>query len=124
MRVVNKTKTISVMIMMLNFSRSSFSIPSEMTLLSAERKPLDSTPLSDMAPTITTATTASPSADITGSTPSGSGSEDPELRMLEKREKVVDELLQTEQDYIKVLQMCVLEIVQPLQQKQVGGAKG
>jgi len=44
--------------------------------------------------------------------------------MLEKREKVVEELLQTEQDYIKDLQMCVLEIMQPLQRKQVGGAGG
>ncbi|KAG7282340.1 hypothetical protein CRUP_002728 [Coryphaenoides rupestris] len=99
-----------------------------MTLLSPERKPLDSTPLSDMAPTTTTtnATTAAlPSACPTASTPSGSGGgEDPELRMLEKREKVVEELLQTEQDYIKDLQMCVLEIVQPLKQKQVGGAGG
>ncbi|KAM9774088.1 dynamin-binding protein isoform X1 [Syngnathus typhle] len=45
--------------------------------------------------------------------------EDPELRMLEKRSKVIEELLQTEKDYIKDLQMCVMEIVEPLQKKQV-----
>ncbi|XP_054623907.1 dynamin-binding protein isoform X2 [Dunckerocampus dactyliophorus] len=45
--------------------------------------------------------------------------EDPELRMLEKRSKVIEELLQTEKDYIKDLQMCVVEIIEPLQKKQV-----
>lgn len=45
--------------------------------------------------------------------------EDPELRMLEKRSKVIEEMLQTEKDYIKDLQMCVLEIVEPLKKKQV-----
>ncbi|XP_057681229.1 dynamin-binding protein isoform X1 [Corythoichthys intestinalis] len=45
--------------------------------------------------------------------------EDPDLRMLEKRSKVIEELLQTEKDYIKDLQMCVVEIVEPLQKKQV-----
>ncbi|KAK0132884.1 Dynamin-binding protein [Merluccius polli] len=86
----------------------------KMTLLSAERKPLDSTPLSDMAPTTTTTTTT-----ITAPGSTNTSSEDPELRMMEKREKVVEELLQTEKDYIKDLQMCVMEIVQPLQRKQV-----
>lgn len=32
---------------------------------------------------------------------------------------VVNELLQTEKDYIKDLQMCVEEIIEPLQKKQV-----
>ncbi|XP_051925285.1 dynamin-binding protein isoform X3 [Hippocampus zosterae] len=45
--------------------------------------------------------------------------EDPELRMLEKRSKVIEEMLQTEKDYIKDLQMCVLEIIEPLKKKQV-----
>ncbi|XP_077056701.1 dynamin-binding protein isoform X7 [Siphateles boraxobius] len=55
-----------------------------------------------------------------GSSPaSGATAEDPEQRMLEKRLKVIDELLQTEHDYIKDLQMCVKEIIQPLQKKQV-----
>uniref|UniRef100_A0A8D0CPJ2 Dynamin-binding protein n=1 Tax=Sander lucioperca TaxID=283035 RepID=A0A8D0CPJ2_SANLU len=45
--------------------------------------------------------------------------DDPELRMMEKRLKVIEELLQTEKDYIKDLQMCVEEIVEPLQKKQV-----
>lgn len=39
--------------------------------------------------------------------------------MLEKRSKVIEELLQTEKDYIKDLQMCVEEIIEPLQKKQV-----
>lgn len=72
-----------------------------MTLLSSQPKPLDSAPTSD----------SSPSA--------GTGSEDPEQRMLEKRSKVIEELLQTEKDYIKDLQMCVEEIIEPLQRKQV-----
>ncbi|XP_008303413.1 dynamin-binding protein-like isoform X2 [Stegastes partitus] len=73
----------------------------EMTLLSSQPKPLDSSPASDATPT------------------SGTGAEDPELRMLEKRSKVIEELLQTEKDYIKDLQMCVEEIIEPLQRKQV-----
>uniref|UniRef100_A0A3Q4BGM0 Dynamin-binding protein n=1 Tax=Mola mola TaxID=94237 RepID=A0A3Q4BGM0_MOLML len=72
-----------------------------MTLLSSQPKPLDSALTSD----------SSPSA--------GADTEDPELRMLEKRSKVIEELLQTEKDYIKDLQMCVEEIIEPLQQKQL-----
>uniref|UniRef100_A0A673BPC1 Dynamin-binding protein n=1 Tax=Sphaeramia orbicularis TaxID=375764 RepID=A0A673BPC1_9TELE len=73
----------------------------EMTLLSSQPKPSDSTPVSDTTQTAST------------------GAEDPEVRMLEKRSKVIEELLQTEKDYIKDLQMCVEEIIEPLQQKQV-----
>ncbi|MGH0126849.1 UNVERIFIED_CONTAM: hypothetical protein FKN15_018018 [Acipenser sinensis] len=46
-------------------------------------------------------------------------SADPEQRMMEKRSKVIEELLQTEKDYIKDMQMCVQEIIHPLQRKQV-----
>ncbi|XP_030610707.1 dynamin-binding protein isoform X2 [Archocentrus centrarchus] len=70
----------------------------EMTLLPSEPKVLESAPVS----TTPTAST---------------GSEDPEIRMLEKRSKVIEELLQTEKDYIKDLQMCVEEIIEPLQKK-------
>ncbi|XP_074518987.1 dynamin-binding protein isoform X2 [Halichoeres trimaculatus] len=73
----------------------------EMTLLSSQPKPLDSTPTSDSSPSAAT------------------GTEDPEQRMREKRSKVIEELLQTEKDYIKDLQMCVEEIIEPLQKKQV-----
>ncbi|XP_041829616.1 dynamin-binding protein isoform X3 [Melanotaenia boesemani] len=73
----------------------------EMTLLSSQPKPLDSTPISDTTPT------------------AGTDTEDPESRMLEKRSKVIEELLQTERDFIKDLQMCVKEITEPLQKKQV-----
>jgi hypothetical protein len=53
--------------------------------------------------------------------PSGSVStENPEQRMLEKRAKVVEELLQTERDYIRDLEMCTERIMVPLQQAQVG----
>ncbi|RXN09731.1 dynamin-binding -like isoform X2 [Labeo rohita] len=58
----------------------------EMTLLASQPKSLESSPAS--------AATA----------------EDPEQRMLEKRSKVIEELLQTEHDYIKDLQMCVQSI--------------
>lgn len=76
-----------------------------MTLLSSEPDPLDSAPVldSDSAP--------APSAEAEV--------EDPDGRMLEKRSKVIEELLQTEKDYIKDLQMCVEEIIEPLQQKQL-----
>uniref|UniRef100_A0A8C0IPT7 Dynamin-binding protein n=1 Tax=Chelonoidis abingdonii TaxID=106734 RepID=A0A8C0IPT7_CHEAB len=40
-------------------------------------------------------------------------------RMLEKRSKVIEELLQTERDYIRDLEMCVEQIMVPLQQAQV-----
>lgn len=46
--------------------------------------------------------------------------ENPEQRMLEKRAKVVEELLQTERDYIRDLEMCIEHIMVPLQQAQVG----
>lgn len=53
--------------------------------------------------------------------PSGSVStENPEQRMLEKRAKVIEELLQTERDYIRDLEMCIERIMVPLQQAQVG----
>ncbi|XP_030797031.1 dynamin-binding protein isoform X3 [Rhinopithecus roxellana] len=52
--------------------------------------------------------------------PSGSVStENPEQRMLEKRAKVIEELLQTERDYIRDLEMCIERIMVPLQQAQV-----
>ncbi|XP_056324844.1 dynamin-binding protein isoform X2 [Danio aesculapii] len=69
----------------------------EMTLLASQPKSLESSPAS------------------------ATNTEDPEQRMLEKRTKVIEELLQTEHDYIKDLQMCVKEIIQPLQKKQVQG---
>nr|XP_057917597.1 dynamin-binding protein isoform X4 [Doryrhamphus excisus] len=72
----------------------------EMTQLSSQPKSTESNSAGD-----TTTVTA--------------GVENPELRMLEKRSKVIEELLQTEKDYIKDLQMCVVEIIEPLQRKQV-----
>ncbi|XP_032464918.1 dynamin-binding protein isoform X1 [Phocoena sinus] len=52
--------------------------------------------------------------------PSGSVStESPEQRMLEKRAKVIEELLQTERDYIRDLEMCMERIMVPLQQAQI-----
>ncbi|XP_065603034.1 dynamin-binding protein isoform X2 [Cyrtonyx montezumae] len=50
---------------------------------------------------------------------SSSATESPEHRMLEKRSKVIEELLQTERDYIRDLEMCVERIMLPLQQAQV-----
>uniref|UniRef100_A0A8B9G0D1 Dynamin-binding protein n=1 Tax=Amazona collaria TaxID=241587 RepID=A0A8B9G0D1_9PSIT len=51
---------------------------------------------------------------------SSPATESPEQRMLEKRAKVIEELLQTERDYIRDLEMCVERIMVPLQQAQVG----
>lgn len=51
---------------------------------------------------------------------SSAATESPEHRMLEKRSKVIEELLQTERDYIRDLEMCVERIMVPLQQAQVG----
>ncbi|XP_005885427.1 PREDICTED: dynamin-binding protein [Myotis brandtii] len=45
--------------------------------------------------------------------------ENPEQRMLEKRAKVVEELHQTERDYVRDLEMCIERIMVPLQQAQV-----
>lgn len=72
-----------------------FCVHSEMTLLSAQPKPLEPAPAS------------------------AASTENPEQRMLEKRSKVIEELLQTERDYIKDLNMCKTEIIVPLQTKQV-----
>ncbi|XP_042313757.1 LOW QUALITY PROTEIN: dynamin-binding protein [Sceloporus undulatus] len=66
----------------------------EMTLLSAQPASLEST----------TAATTTPN---------------PEQRMLEKRTKVIEELLQTERDYIRDLEMCVQKVLVPLQEAQV-----
>ncbi|XP_072095059.1 dynamin-binding protein isoform X2 [Mobula birostris] len=47
--------------------------------------------------------------------------ERPEQKMMEKRAKVIEELLQTEADYIKDLEMCVENVLVPLQAKQARG---
>ncbi|XP_067156197.1 dynamin-binding protein isoform X3 [Apteryx mantelli] len=50
---------------------------------------------------------------------SSAAAESPEQRMLEKRSKVIEELLQTERDYVRDLEMCVERIMVPLQQAQM-----
>ncbi|NXA09514.1 DNMBP protein, partial [Sapayoa aenigma] len=60
--------------------------------------------LSSQTPSLETSSTATESA---------------EQRMLEKRSKVIEELLQTERDYIRDLEMCVERIMVPLQQAQM-----
>ncbi|XP_078499661.1 dynamin-binding protein isoform X2 [Lissotriton helveticus] len=51
--------------------------------------------------------------------PSASAStENPEQRMLEKRLKILEELIQTEKDYVRDLEMCVEQIMVPLQRSQ------
>ncbi|XP_061228384.1 dynamin-binding protein isoform X3 [Neopsephotus bourkii] len=50
---------------------------------------------------------------------SSAATESPEQRMLEKRSKVIEELLQTERDYIRDLEMCVERIMVPLQLAQM-----
>ncbi|XP_052041324.1 dynamin-binding protein isoform X1 [Apodemus sylvaticus] len=66
----------------------------DMTLLSSQSSPL-----------------AAPSGFVS--------TEKPEQRMLEKRAMVVTELLQTERDYIRDLEMCIERVMVPLQQAQV-----
>ncbi|XP_075468410.1 dynamin-binding protein isoform X2 [Ascaphus truei] len=48
-----------------------------------------------------------------------STAENSEQRMLEKRSKVIEELLQTERDYLRDLETCVQQIMVPLQTTQV-----
>ncbi|XP_071604691.1 dynamin-binding protein isoform X4 [Heliangelus exortis] len=50
---------------------------------------------------------------------SSAATESPEQRMLEKRSKVIEELLQTERDYIRDLEMCVERMMVPMQQAQM-----
>ncbi|NXP02201.1 DNMBP protein, partial [Thinocorus orbignyianus] len=50
---------------------------------------------------------------------SSAATESPEQRMLEKRSKVIEELIQTERDYVRDLEMCVERIMVPLQQAQM-----
>ncbi|XP_040217391.1 dynamin-binding protein isoform X1 [Rana temporaria] len=53
-------------------------------------------------------------------TPSAaSATENSETRMLEKRSKVIEELLQTERDYLRSLETCVEHIMIPLQATQM-----
>ncbi|XP_044153951.1 dynamin-binding protein-like isoform X4 [Bufo gargarizans] len=48
-----------------------------------------------------------------------STAENSEMRMLEKRSKVIEELLQTERDYLRDLETCVEHIMLPLQATQM-----
>ncbi|XP_071419654.1 dynamin-binding protein isoform X2 [Pithys albifrons albifrons] len=68
------------------------------------KKKQEMTLLSSQTPSLETSSTATESA---------------EQRMLEKRSKVIEELLQTERDYIRDLEMCVERIMVPLQQAQI-----
>ncbi|KAK1794003.1 hypothetical protein P4O66_010913 [Electrophorus voltai] len=63
--------------------------------------------------------TASASKTLESAPTSAVTTEDPEQRMLEKRSKVIKELLQTEKDYIKDLTMCRTKIMEPMKSKQV-----
>ncbi|KAL7990711.1 hypothetical protein Chor_014141 [Crotalus horridus] len=62
---------------------------------------------------LTSQPTSLESAPLAATTPN------PEQRMLEKRAKVIAELLQTEQDYIRDLEMCIQKVLVPLQEEQV-----
>ncbi|XP_055970365.1 rho guanine nucleotide exchange factor 38 [Sorex fumeus] len=42
-------------------------------------------------------------------------------RMMAKRAKVITELIQTEQDYVRDLELCVSHVVQPLRSQQIDG---
>lgn len=59
------------------------------------------------------------------STPS-SPAVDPEevrLRKMSRRAKVIQELVQTEKDYLTDLELCIREVVQPLRNLQVDAFK-
>ncbi|KAK2530523.1 Dnmbp [Columba guinea] len=66
-----------------------------------------------LSPEMTLLSSQTPSLET-----STAATESPEQRMLEKRSKVIEELLQTERDYIRDLEMCVERIMVPLQQAQ------
>ncbi|XP_070264681.1 rho guanine nucleotide exchange factor 38 [Myotis yumanensis] len=40
-------------------------------------------------------------------------------RMMARRSKIIEELVQTERDYLKDLELCIKEVVQPLRNKQI-----
>ncbi|XP_066457224.1 dynamin-binding protein isoform X2 [Eleutherodactylus coqui] len=56
---------------------------------------------------------------LEGSPSAASTAENSETRMLEKRSKVIEELLQTERDYLRDLETCVEHIMIPLQTPQL-----
>ncbi|KAM5141011.1 dynamin-binding protein isoform 2-T3 [Mantella aurantiaca] len=65
-------------------------------------------------------TLLSSQGEILEETPSAaSATENSEMRMLEKRSKVIEELLQTERDYLRDLETCVQHIMAPLQATQM-----
>ncbi|XP_018418382.1 PREDICTED: dynamin-binding protein [Nanorana parkeri] len=65
-------------------------------------------------------TLLSSQGEILEETPSAaSATENSEMRMLEKRSKVIEELLQTERDYLRDLETCVEHMMVPLQAKQI-----
>lgn len=49
-------------------------------------------------------------------------SEEIRLRKMNRRAKVIQELMQTEKDYLTDLELCIREVVQPLRNMQVDGA--
>ncbi|XP_030048375.1 rho guanine nucleotide exchange factor 38 isoform X2 [Microcaecilia unicolor] len=47
--------------------------------------------------------------------------EELQRRRMAKRSKIIGELVQTEKDYLKDLELCIREVVQPLRNKQIEG---
>ncbi|NXK36375.1 ARH38 factor, partial [Piprites chloris] len=59
---------------------------------------------------------------VGSSTPATLPQEDEEQvsrRMMDKRVKIIAELMQTEKDYISNLDLCIKEVIQPLRNKQI-----
>lgn len=46
------------------------------------------------------------------------------MRKMNRRSKVIQELLQTEKDYLTDLELCIREVVQPLRNLQVNAGQG
>lgn len=59
------------------------------------------------------------------STPTSPGMDPEEIRMrkMTRRSKVIQELVQTEKDYLTDLELCIREVVQPLRNLQVKAAQ-
>ncbi|NXU36083.1 ARH38 factor, partial [Drymodes brunneopygia] len=64
-----------------------------------------------MAPQAVSSTPATP--------PQENEEEEVSRRMMAKRVKIIEELLQTEKGYISDLDLCIKEVIQPLREKQI-----
>ncbi|XP_029452792.1 rho guanine nucleotide exchange factor 38 isoform X2 [Rhinatrema bivittatum] len=62
-----------------------------------------------------------PHAESSAPTTPSQEPEELQRRRMAKRSKIIGELVQTEKDYLKDLELCIREVVQPLRSKQIEG---